>query len=106
MLASREDAATNLGAVQYILVAGRLGLFVNVGIDDTGRRALRIAAELQDRALLALDDGPLHGEGKLSVLHHQLSTRRWSWTGPHPDGGIDGLDGALAWLGARVRHVG
>ena len=30
-----------------------------------------------------------------------VETRRWSWTEPDPDGGIDGLDGALAWLGAR-----
>jgi hypothetical protein len=86
--------------VQYALVYGRLGLFLNLGIDERGRDALDTAAELQERALVALADGPLLG-GKLLVLHHQWATRLWRWTGPGETGGIDGLDGALRWLSTR-----
>jgi hypothetical protein len=103
VLAGREDVATNTGAVEYAFVCGRLGLFVIAGVGAGGGRMLALLRELQDRASLALEDGPLHGEGRLSVVHNDFANRRWRWTGPGEDGGIDGVAGALEWLDHRLR---
>ena len=98
VLAGIEGARTEEPSLQYLVVTGRLGVFVNAQADARGHAALQDAADVQELGIIALQDGPLAGEGRLSVLHNAYSTRRWRWTGKPESGGLDGLAGALDWL--------
>ena len=90
LLAGAADAATNFPAVQYLLVRGPLGLFLEARGDERGRPLLDAAQHLQDAQLPT--------GGRLVVLDCQFGTRRWQWTGADAAAGSFGVEGALDWL--------
>ncbi|HLI16287.1 MAG TPA: hypothetical protein VKV23_09585 [Acidimicrobiales bacterium] len=103
MLAAIADVAAGLPAVCYLLAYGRLGLFVQVdGREGRSRRGLEDAADLQERALAAFAQDRLPPPGRLVVADSFVGVRRWRWTGDPPDGGLEGLAGALDWLADPV----
>jgi hypothetical protein len=98
VLAGRADAAINLPVTLYLLVYGNLGLFVEADArEDSTRGTLDAAAQLQGAFIQAAADGRI-GPHKLLVVHSDLGSRRWGFYADPPEGGLDGIKGALDWL--------
>lgn len=101
VLAGVEDLSTDLPGVHYFVVYGRLGLFVQIALDDPERAAtLSLAAEVQDATIRAAADGLLPAEGSLLVVDARVGLHYWEWVGAS-QGGSGGLRGALDWLEER-----
>ncbi len=82
----------------YLLVYGNLGLFVEADArDGHDRGTLDAAARLQGAFIEAAADGRVTPH-KLLVVHSDLGTRRWGFFGKPPEGGLEGIAGALDWL--------
>ena len=108
VLAGIEDASTNLPALHYLVVYGRLGLFVQAdGRPGRGDETLAGAAHVQQAAVRAAAEGILDAgpecTGRLQVVHSAFGNRWWRWDGRAVVGGDEGLAGAARWLEDRLR---
>lgn len=97
VLAGLEDAATNAPAIQYLLVYGNLGLFVEGDFaEGRAKKLLERVDRLQRGFIAASADGLV--PHLLVVRHSDFSNTRWIYRSDPPVGGMDGVKGALDWL--------